>query len=86
MALVKQCDACGRVYIRNQRFECACDGGTVAGIVMINSAGRKDRKFDLCDDCLEKLWDWLASSRDEGTKPIDLNPKPKPIDDEDDYR
>lgn len=65
MALVKQCDACGRVYIRNNRFSCNKEGGVIAGIATVNSAGRKDEKFDLCDDCLEKLWEWLDESRKE---------------------
>lgn len=65
MALVKMCDSCGRVYIRNHKFACKCDGGAVAGIMTVNSAGRKDQKFDLCDDCIEKLWEWLDKSRQE---------------------
>lgn len=63
MALVKMCDACGRIYIRNKKFECRRDGGAVSGIITVNSAGRKDQKFDLCDDCIEKLWEWLDKSR-----------------------
>lgn len=65
MALVKQCDACGRVYIRNNRFPCNKQGGNVSGIATVNSAGAKDTKFDLCDDCLERLWEWLDISRSE---------------------
>lgn len=86
MALVKQCDACNRVYIRNQRFGCENDGGCIAGIMTINSAGRKDKKFDLCDNCLEKLWKWLDASREDDPPFIDLNIESKPIDNEDDYR
>lgn len=63
MACVKQCDACGRVYIRNRAFEMSNDGGYVAGIMTINAAGRKDHKYDLCDDCLERLWEWLGEPR-----------------------
>lgn len=63
MAKVKMCDACGRIYIRNNRFDMHHDGGHVCGIRTVNSAGRADVTFDLCDDCLEKLYDWLAESR-----------------------
>ena len=63
MATVKQCDACGRVYIRNRAFEMNTDGGFVSGIMTINSAGRKDRRYDICDDCLERLYEWLGEAR-----------------------
>lgn len=63
MALVKQCDACGRIYIRNTAFEMNNDGGHVCGIMTVNAAGRKDRMYDICDDCLERLYEWLGESR-----------------------
>lgn len=65
MASVKKCDSCGAYYIRNTMFKCRKDGGCVSGIATINGAGRVDQKFDLCDSCVEKLWDWLSKSRED---------------------
>lgn len=90
MASVKQCDACGRVYIRNTRFCAENDGGFISGIQTINRAGRKDNTYDLCDNCIERVFNWLSEERVESVSvtnlcQVKLDAMPdhsKPIDDD----
>lgn len=72
MASVKQCDACGRVYIRNSAFCAVNDGGFISGIQTINRAGRKDETFDLCDCCIGRLINWLSHTNEESVSVTNL--------------
>lgn len=55
MADARKCDACGKYYDVNQRYETSgrVRGGILKGIVTIDSdSGCTDKYFDLCDDCM----------------------------------
>lgn len=56
MASAKKCDACGKYYDDNKRFETSgrmC-GAILAGVTTASNGG-SDKWFDLCDNCLETL-------------------------------
>lgn len=71
MASAKKCDACGKYYDDNKRFETSgrVHGGILGRVNTITVTGCMDKSFDLCDDCLEALLLFLNELRGDAHKP-----------------
>ena len=69
MSTVKQCDRCKAIYQNNTEYKIAGRKymDEVEGI-RIELGGLKGRasgkKYDLCDDCIKELSEWLEENRD----------------------
>lgn len=55
------CDRCGIAYTKNKTFPTVgrISGSYIAGMALLSFSGNIDKTFDLCDVCLEDLWDFL---------------------------
>lgn len=60
---VKKCDRCGAIYEKNEKCKTK-EGrnGIVSTIATINEKGFIDEEYDLCDECIEKLYDWMKDN------------------------
>ena len=60
---VKKCDRCGAIYEKNEKCKTK---ETRDGIVSttINEKGFIDEEYDLCDECIEKLYDWMKDNEE----------------------
>ena len=57
---VKKCDRCGAIYEKNEKCKTKATGnGIVSTIATISERGLLDEEYDLCDECIEKLYDWM---------------------------
>ena len=61
MATVKICDRCGKTYIQN----CKIHNGNIDFTILIQHPTYFTRKYDLCDDCLDKLYYFLNNNQDK---------------------
>lgn len=60
---VKKCDKCGAIYEKNEKCKTKATGnGIVSTIATISERGIPDEEYDLCDECIEKLYDWLKDN------------------------
>lgn len=60
---VKKCDRCGAIYEKNEKCKTKVTmGGIVSTIATISERGMLDEEYDLCDECIEKLYDWLKDN------------------------
>lgn len=60
---VKKCDRCGAIYEKNEKCKTkATRNGTISTIATINERGMLDEEYDLCDECIEKLYDWMKDN------------------------
>lgn len=60
---VKKCDKCGAIYEKNKKCKTKEVGnGIVSTIATISEKGFIDEEYDLCDECIEKLYDWLKDN------------------------
>lgn len=65
MSGAKKCDRCGKYYIRNKNTSLRYEGETV-DYIKLDSAYRNitGRCFDLCNDCVHELFDFLHISNE----------------------
>ncbi len=60
---VKKCDRCGAIYEKNEKCKTKeTRNGTISKIATINERGMLDEEYDLCDECIEKLYDWMKDN------------------------
>lgn len=61
MSKAKKCDRCGKFYEKNAVMESKGSvlGSTIGGIKTVTKDGRTDEDFDLCDDCIKRLGEWI---------------------------
>lgn len=60
---VKKCDRCGAIYEKNKKCKTkATWNGIVSTIATISERGIPDEEYDLCDECIEKLYDWMKDN------------------------
>lgn len=60
---VKKCDRCGAIYEKNEKCKTkVTSGGIVSTIATISEREMLDEEYDLCDECIEKLYDWLKDN------------------------
>lgn len=60
---VKKCDRCGAIYEKNKKCKTKVIGnGIVSEIATISERGLLDEEYDLCDECIEKLYDWMKDN------------------------
>ena len=62
---VKKCDRCGAIYEKNEKCKTkATRNGIVSAIATISERELLDEEYDLCDECIEKLYDWLKDNKE----------------------
>ena len=62
---VKKCDRCGAIYEKNKKCKTKVIGnGIVSTIATISERGIPDEEYDLCDECIEKLYDWMKDNEE----------------------
>lgn len=62
---VKKCDRCGAIYEKNKKCKTKAIGnGIVSTIATISERGIPDEEYDLCDECIEKLYDWMKDNEE----------------------
>lgn len=60
---VKKCDRCGAIYEKNKKCKTKAIGnGIVSAIATISERRLLDEEYDLCDECIEKLYDWMKDN------------------------
>lgn len=60
---VKKCDRCGAIYEKNEKCKTKeVRNGIVSKIATISERGILDEEYDLCDECIEKLYDWMKDN------------------------
>ena len=68
---VIQCDRCGKTYEKNESYQTrgSVEGSVLSGITTITGMGLRDESYDLCDECIGELLDWLRNEQnDEGAE------------------
>ena len=71
LSRVIQCDRCGKTYEKNERYQTrgSVEGSVLSGITTITGMGLRDESYDLCDECIGELLDWLRNEQnDEGAE------------------
>ena len=62
---VKKCDKCGAIYEKNEKRKTKeIRNEIVSTIATISEKGFIDEEYDLCDECIEKLYDWLKDNKE----------------------
>ena len=62
---VKKCDRCGAIYEKNEKCKTKTIGnGIVSAIATISERGLLDEEYDLCDECIEKLYDGMKDNEE----------------------
>lgn len=62
---VKKCDRCGAIYEKNKKCKTKAIGnGIVSTIATISEREMIDEEYDLCDECIEKLYDWMKDNEE----------------------
>lgn len=71
--VIRKCDRCGKAYEKNIKHPTrgTIAGSEVAGIVTKTWSKGLDEEYDLCDECIEKLFNWLKN--DEGVENDEQN-------------
>lgn len=65
MAIVKKCDRCGKHYDENITFK-TCEpffNYILTGIATVDQSHESDKIYDLCDDCIADLFEFLNNER-----------------------
>lgn len=64
MSKAKKCDRCGKFYEKNAVMESkgSVRGSIIGGIKTATKEGRTDEEFDLCDDCIKSLGEWIKKT------------------------
>ena len=71
LSRVIRCDRCGKRYDMNERYQTrgGVEGSVLSGITTITGMGLRDESYDLCDECIGELLDWLRNEQnDEGAE------------------
>ena len=71
LSRVIQCDRCRKTYEKNERYQTrgSVEGSVLSGITTITGMGLRDESYDLCDECIGELLDWLRNEQnDEGAE------------------
>ena len=62
---VKKCDRCGAIFEKNEKYKTkATRNGIISAIATISDRELLDEEYDLCDECIEKLYDWLKDNEE----------------------
>lgn len=57
-----QCDRCGKKYDANKTFDITMgEKHRLVGVGLLN-VNKNIHRFDLCDECLDELQEWLSHS------------------------
>ena len=74
MSKALKCDRCGKYYEKNVLVKSvgAVHGGIINGIITSTAEGKEDKHYDLCDDCIKKLFDWMNQAN-SGSKWIPVS-------------
>ena len=71
LSRVIQCDRCGKTYEKNERYQARGDaaGNVLSGITTVTWIRLRDESYDLCDECIGELLEWLHKEQnDEGAE------------------
>lgn len=65
MADALKCDRCGKYYDGNSKHKTfgRIIGGKLARICTTDTNGRQDKWFDLCDDCIYDLFNFMKGGK-----------------------
>lgn len=64
---VKICDRCGQVYIYNENTKFHTPGIVGCDVIKRDTTFGREIPYDLCDDCCEKLFEFLETSTEYAT-------------------
>lgn len=64
---VKMCDRCGQVYICNTNNKFHTSGIIGCNVIKKDTTYGAEIPYDLCDDCCEKLFEFLETSTEFAT-------------------
>ena len=67
MSKAKKCDRCGKFYEKNVVMESkgSVIGSTIGGINTATTEGKTDEHFDLCDDCIKSMCEWIKKQNSD---------------------
>lgn len=65
MANAKKCDRCGIYYDKNTDHKTTgrLIGSIISGVATIDRMCDRDKSYDLCDNCLTDLFEFLENKR-----------------------
>lgn len=65
MATAKKCDRCGKYYDDNQQYPGSHNGykSIIDGMSFTMKNGSLEQTYDLCDDCITLLKEWLKGEK-----------------------
>lgn len=65
MANAKRCDTCGKFYMHEDK-EFTVNGYKVAEVILAANSGGYIERYDVCDECAEKIYNLLEGGCLEG--------------------
>ncbi len=68
-----KCDRCGSFYTENARKVSDMTGDFIGGCATLTAGGSRDKRFDLCDDCVSDLLIFLKCEEESDHEPINNN-------------
>lgn len=68
MSKAKKCDRCGKFYEKNvvMKSKGSVLGSIIGGFETVTKDGITDEAFDLCDDCIKSLGEWIKKQNLDG--------------------
>ena len=65
MAAAKKCDRCGKYYDKNEQYKTSTGGckSVLDGVAFTEKNGSVTDAYDLCDDCITLLKEWLKGEK-----------------------
>lgn len=65
MAKARKCDRCGSFYEKNTLHNTTgrIHGSILGGIALTDISGENDERYDLCDNCIVELFNFLNSDK-----------------------
>lgn len=60
----KKCDRCGKFYAPENK-KATINGSIPAFMQLVNNYGWSINQYDLCDDCVKDLQQWLKNKKVE---------------------